>query len=113
MKPDKGSCNLGYVDLNQFEDFDIEDIVPPPRNNRLTISFWMFVNHFPESEVTASLTNSFSETINFNFKFTSTELIINCANINGNSLGESSLNNWFFVKCAISFDHEVNKKNYL
>ena len=116
MIPDKGSCNLGYVDLNQFEDFDIEDIVPPPRNNRLTISFWMYLNHFPESEVIASLTNSFNDLINFNFNFkadAAPQLIIKCADIenkNEKVLNNNILNNWFFVKCAISSDHEEKKK---
>ena len=41
LSPEKGSCSIGYVDLNQFEDFKIENIVPPPRNNRMTISLWM------------------------------------------------------------------------
>ena len=61
LSPEKGSCKIGYVDLNQFEDFKIENIVPPPRNNRLTISFWMFVSSFPESETTAFLNNTFSD----------------------------------------------------
>ena len=127
MVPDKGSCNLGYVDLNQFEDFDIEDIVPPPRNNRLTISFWMFLSHFPENEVTASLTNNFNDLININLKFTTlientlrppdketSQLIISCADLEGNPpLDKNALNNWFFVKCAISFDHDADKKKYL
>jgi hypothetical protein len=63
--PDKGTCTIGYVDLNAFDDFDIEDIIPPPRNNRLTISFWMYLNSFPQESVTAYINNSFSENINF------------------------------------------------
>ena len=111
--PEKGSCTLGYVDLNQFEDFDIEDIVPPPRNNRLTISFWMYVNHFPKALVDASLNNSFSENIDFNFKFSVNSLIITCGKNEGDEMLTNALNSWFFVKCAVSFDHENDKQNYL
>ena len=78
--PEKGRCSIGYVDLNQFDDFKIENIVPPPRNNRLTISFWMFVSAFPETETIAYLNNSFSENINFEFVFSTDQLKIKCAN---------------------------------
>ena len=109
--PDKGICTIGYVDLNAFDDFDIEDIIPPPRNNRLTISFWMYLNEFPENEVTAYLNNSFSEKINFFFDFYSNKLIIKCAENNDAELKETKY--WFFVKCAISFDHEDEEKDSL
>ena len=71
---------IGYVDLNQFEDFKIENIVPPPRNNRLTISFWMFVSAFPESETIAFLNNTFSDLINIEFLFSTNKLVIKCVN---------------------------------
>ena len=108
--PNKGTCTLGYVDLNQFEDFDIEDIIPPPRNNRLTISFWMYVNGFPENEVTPSITNSFSEDINLNFKFATNKLQISCGVNTGNDMDKNMLNSWFFTKCAISYDHADDEK---
>ena len=113
MTPNKGTCTIGYVDLNQFDDFDIEDIVPPPRNNRLTISFWMYLNNFPEDPVTASLTNSFSPKINFDFDFTDSSLKIKCAGNDGDIIDIKGLNTWIFVKCAISFDQEDDKKDYL
>ena len=107
MVPDKGSCTFGYVDLNQFDNFDIEDIVPPPRNNRLTISFWMYINNFPDNTVTAYLNNSFNQNIDFSFEFSQNMLKIKCAN-NIDEIGEDALHSWIFVKCAISFDHDKN-----
>ena len=116
--PNSGSCSIGYVDLNQFEDFQIENIIPPPRNNRLTISFWMYVNTFPEQETYAFINNTFSETIDFQFKFETNKLTIYCANPKGvfNSNGvitSDILNSWFFVKCAVSFDKSTLQQNSL
>ena len=109
--PDKGTCTIGYVDLNAFDDFDIEDIIPPPRNNRLTISFWMYLNNFPKESVTAYINNSFSENINYFFDFTNSDVTIKCAN---NVDGKLTVqNSWFFVKCAVSFDHEDDEKDSL
>ena len=109
--PDKGTCTIGYVDLNAFDDFDIEDIIPPPRNNRLTISFWMYLNNFPQESVTAYINNSFSENINFFFDFTNNDVTIKCAK---NTDGVLTVkNSWFFVKCAVSFDHEDTEKDSL
>ena len=106
LSPEKGSCKIGYVDLNEFEDFKIENIVPPPRNNRLTISFWMFVSSFPESETTAFLNNTFSDLINIEFVFSTNKLIINCVNQKVDSaIDTNTLNTWFFVKCALSYDN--------
>ena len=109
--PDKGTCTIGYVDLNAFDAFDIEDIIPPPRNNRLTISFWMYLNNFPQESVTAYINNSFSENINFFFDFANNGLTIKCAKNSGDLLRVT--NSWFFVKCAVSFDHENAEKDSL
>ena len=110
--PEKGSCSIGYVDLNQFEDFIIENIVPPPRNNRLTISFWMFVSEYPDPDVetTAFLNNNFDDDINIEFKFTNDKLSITCAG-KTSDIGSIFRNSWFYVKCAIS--NEKNKPRYL
>ena len=108
LSPEKGSCSIGYVDLNQFEDFKIENIVPPPRNNRMTISLWMFVSSFPDNEVTAYLNNSFSDNINIAFTFTNNNLNIKCANAkNKNGIDVSFLNTWIYIKCAIKYDHDT------
>ena len=115
LSPEKGSCSIGYVDLNQFEDFKIENIVPPPRNNRMTISLWMFVSSYPDNEVTAYLNNSFSDNINIAFTFTSNNLNIKCANAkNKNGIDVSFLNTWIYIKCAIKYDHDtIQGKNSL
>ena len=112
MTPNKGTCNIGYVDLNQFDDFDIEDIIPPPRNNRLTISFWMYLNHFPEKEVEASIINSFHKNIYLYLDFSDDNLIIKCANRETKKISNIE-NTWIFIKCAISFDHEDGNREYL
>ena len=115
LSPEKGSCSIGYVDLNQFEDFKIENIVPPPRNNRMTISLWMFVSSYPDNEVTAYLNNSFSDNINIAFTFTSNNLNIKCANAkNKNGIDVSFLNTWIYIKCAIKYDHDtIQGKNLM
>ena len=106
--PEKGSCSIGYVDLNQFEDFKIENMVPPPRNNRLTISFWMFISDFPSKDITAYLNNNFYEDINIEFKFIENTLKIKCVNKESKSFDSNNLNTWIYVKCAISLE----KQNY-
>ena len=53
--PDRGSCPLGYVDLVQYEDFSIEDIVPPLRNRRLMTSFWFFLTSLPDDKKEARI----------------------------------------------------------
>ena len=114
LSPDRGSCSIGYVDLNQFENFIIENIVPPPRNNRMTISLWMYVSAFPEIETYAFINNSFSDNINIEFKFTSNKLNIKCTNVNFD-IDEKYLNTWLFIKCAIKYDHDmlIQNKNSL
>ena len=46
---DNGKCNIGYVDLSMFQSINIFNI-PPPRNNRMTISFWFYVNNYNNLE---------------------------------------------------------------
>ena len=109
--PEKGSCSIGYVDLNQFEDFKIENMVPPPRNNRLTISFWMFFSEFPTEDKSAFLKNSFSEDINIEFKFSNSLLTIKCAG-KESEIGPNNKNTWFYVKCAISKEKDYPRYLY-
>ena len=111
--PEKGSCSIGYVDLNQFEDIKLENIVPPPRNNRLTISLWIFVSDYPETETIAFLNNSFSDEVNIEFKFETNKLTISCANKFGviSDTPNNYLNTWIYIKCAISY--EKSKPKYL
>ena len=106
LSPERGSCSIGYVDLNQFEDFKIENIVPPPRNNRMTISLWMYVSAFPDEETYAFLNNSFSDNINIEFKFSTNKLNIRCTNVDID-ITNVYLNTWFFIKCAIKYDHDT------
>ena len=110
--PEKGSCSIGYVDLNQFEDFKIENMVPPPRNNRLTISFWIFLSDFPSAETSAFLNNNFNQDINIEFKV-STDLKIKCINRESKSFVESALNTWIYVKCAISLEKQNSRYLYI
>ena len=43
LTPDRGSCLYGYVHLSQVDSFTIQDLVPPTRNVRLTISYWIYL----------------------------------------------------------------------
>ena len=42
---DDGKCNISYVDLSMFQSINIFNI-PPPRNNRMIISFWFYINNY-------------------------------------------------------------------
>jgi hypothetical protein len=113
LSPERGSCSIGYVDLNQFEDFKIENIVPPPRNNRMTISLWIYVSAFPDQETYAFLNNSFSDNINIEFKFSTNKLNIRCTNVDID-ISNVYLNTWFFIKCAIKYENDtLQDKNSL
>ena len=109
LTPLRGSCPLGYVDLSQFDSFTLQDLVPPTRNNRFTISFWIYLSSFPQNEIKnkdddkkhepkAKLSNSFTDTLNFTFYFTNEDLKIKCGGFK--TEGMTLLNNWYYVKCA-------------
>ena len=54
---DNGKCSLGYVDLSMFQNININDI-PPPRNNRMTISFWFYISNYINLSSQINLLNS-------------------------------------------------------
>ena len=119
LTPDRGSCPLGYVDLSQFESFSIMDIIPPTRNNRITISFWMYLTSFPQNEIKgeiytknhledsyqpkAIITNSYDRILFIRFYFTNEDVFIDFGRIRTPKI--TLTNTWFFVKCAYSPDH--------
>ena len=76
----------------------------------MTISLWMYVSAFPEIETYAFINNSFSDNINIEFKFTPGELNVKCTNVNFD-IDEKYLNTWFFIKCAIKYDHDMLIQN--
>ena len=114
LTPDRGSCPYSYVDLTQFDSFTLKDLVPPTRNSRLTISYWLFMTSFPENPSNgasfldrtyrpgANLSNSFDDNVNFTFYFTDRNVNIECGGllIEGITL----LNTWYFVKCTNTDD---------
>ena len=118
LTPDRGSCPLAYADLTQFDSFTIEDIVPPPRNNRFTFSFWIYLSSFPQNEINgeknygnpatsdyepkARLLNSYDNNLNFTFFFSHSDYEINCNDLISGSLTE--LNTWIYIKCGTSPD---------
>ena len=125
--PIRGSCPLGYVDLTQFDSFTIQDIVPPPRNNRLTISFWIYITSFPENEISgvigatdykpqAKLYNSMLNKMNITFFFSHNDITFNCGIPGGNdilSFPISVLNTWYFFKCGYSPDHSEGRSLFI
>jgi hypothetical protein len=66
----------------------------------------MYLNSFPETPVNAYINNSFSQYMDIHFTFSTNKLSIKCATLDSNTGDYISTNTWFFVKCAISFDHE-------
>ena len=110
LTPDRGSCPLGYVDLSNFDSFTLTDLVPPTRNNRLTISFWFFLSSFPQNKIINGnrfsheprviLANSFTDSLNYTFIFTNENLKIFCGGIESSPL--TLVNTWYFVKCGNS-----------
>ena len=117
LTPIRGSCPLAYADLTQFDSFVLQDIVPPPRNNRLTISFWIYLTSFPENKVVsddgyplnASIHNSMIDEMNITFFFTNEDITYKCGPaVKGGSLQSDPirvLNVWYFFKCGYSPDH--------
>ena len=116
--PDRGSCPLAYVDLTQFDSFTIQDICPPPRNNRFTFSFWIYLASFPQNEITgekdsgdpalssyepkARLLNSYDNLLNFTFFFSHEDYEIFCNTLTSGPL--TTLNSWTYIKCGHSPD---------
>ena len=110
LTPDRGSCPFGYVDLSQFDSFTLQGIVPPPRNNRWTISFWIYLTSFPQNKINnpdltnvknllnTNLSNSYDDDLNFTFYFSNEFFKIRCGGKITDEL--TSLNTWYFVKCA-------------
>ena len=120
LTPIKGSCSLGYVDLTQFDSFTIQDMVPPPRNNRLTISFWIYISSFPENEIIGSvgdqyyepkakIYNNMIENMNITLYFTHNSVYYECGPLGSGSILSNTIsisNVWYFVKCGSSPDHK-------
>ena len=100
--PNRGSCSLGYVDLSQFDDFDIIGIIPPFRNGRITTSFWFYLAEFPKNPVTTSIQISYEPDYTFIFEFTSSSLTINLKRFRARV---STPNTWYFVKGGCSITH--------
>ena len=112
LYPERGSCPLGYVDLNQFDSFTLKDLVPPTRNNRFSYSFWFYLTSFPQNDVIKDcyIANSYSSQVNYTFIFTKEDLTIKCGGLTTSSLTE--LNIWYFVKCAYDGHHTLFVKYY-
>ena len=114
--PDRGSCPYGYVDLSQVDSFTIMDLVPPTRNARLTISYWIYLTSFPENEIIPGVAvgdkkfykpigkiyNSFDDNVNFTFYFTNEDYIIHCGGLFTDKL--TILNTWIYIKCTNADD---------
>ena len=105
MLPNRGSCPLGYVDLVQFEDFRVEDIIPPCRNRRLTISFWFYITSLPDEDADPYIYITYDPENKFTFKFRKSYLTVDYHGVESDQL--SSLNTWYFVKGGISGSHPI------
>lgn len=103
--PNRGSCTLGYVDLSQFEDFDIIGIIPPFRNGRLTTSFWFYLAEFPKETPSPQPQKhiSYDPDYTFFFNFSPDNLIIE---FKGTSTTANKKDTWYYVKGGCSILHE-------
>ena len=114
LTPDRGSCPYGYADLTQLDSFTIQDLVPPTRNNRLTISYWVYLTSFPENPRNqinkpsrlyrpgGNISNSFDDAVNFTFYFTNEDYEIECGGVFSGIL--TVLNTWIYIKCTNGID---------
>ncbi len=100
---DDGKCNIGYVDLSMFQSINIFNI-PPPRNNRMTISFWFYINNYnnliKEPEIITHL-------LQVKFLNSNSKIVIKCLEKSDEFLVEDK---WVYFKCGISKDHKEEKK---
>ena len=104
--PDRGSCPFGYVDLVQFEDFTIQDIVPPLRNRRLMTSFWFFLTSLPDEEATAEISVDLTPAYVITFEFKITELWIYFYGLGPFKLViDGSIGIWYYLKVGYSVGH--------
>ena len=114
LTPDRGSCPYGYADLTQLDSFTLQDLVPPTRNNRLTISYWIYLTSFPENPWNGinkpsrlyrpggNISNSFDDSVNFTFYFENDGYDIECGGIFSGKL--TVLNTWVYIKCTNGID---------
>ena len=100
---DNGKCNIGYVDLSMFQSINIFNI-PPPRNNRMTISFWFYVNNYNNLEKEPEI---ISHLLKVKFLNINSKIVIECLEKSDEFLVE---NKWIYFKCGISKDHKEGKK---
>ena len=101
--PNRGSFSLGYVDLSQFEDFDIIGIVPPFRNGRLTTSFWFYLAEFPKQTPSIPQIHiSYDPNYTFLFNFSPGDLTIE---FKGITATVNKGYTWYFIKGGCSIQH--------
>jgi hypothetical protein len=118
LTPDRGSCPYAYADLTQLDSFTIQDLIPPTRNSRLTISYWIYLSSFPENEPNGldignreyrpagNISNSFDDDVNFTIYFTNSDYQIYCGSKKSGSL--TVLNTWVYIKCTNNEDFADN-----
>ena len=104
--PDRGSCPLGYVDLVQYEDFSIEDIVPPLRNRRLMTSFWFFLTSLPDDKKEARIDVSLDPDYVIYFFFEKPQLKIKFRDLPEFEVEvKENVGIWYYIKVGYSIGH--------
>ena len=130
ISANKGDCQLNYVDITKYEDISVQ--IAPPRSNRVTIGYWVFINKLSELEskpVHVYLQDFM--VVSFQRK-SSTELQFTCLvheryhknKIDGDDFPGTVIDSrdyiqltktisdgqWFYIQCGMSYIH---KKFYL
>ena len=110
---DNGKCSLGYVDLSMFQNININDI-PPPRNNRMTISFWFYISNYINlsSQINLPSIKAKLITLIFNSPDSNNKMTIQCTGdpfITEPFLIEDK---WVYFKVGVSKDHVSGRLNF-
>ena len=128
FKPNRGKCEISYIDITNFQSFNIYNI-DYPDTNRLTVSLWFYLSSLCDEDgnkkdgkehITFLISNYFNFSLIYSVKDLRQDLIIsilvedeiikNIA-INDNEFPQY-FDNWIYIKFGISYDHNEEELTY-
>ena len=127
VSANKGDCQLNYVDIIKYDDISVQ--IAPPRSNRVTIGYWVFINKL--SELNKKPVHVYLQdfmVLSFQPSSSNNKIILTCVvheRYNKNLITEQSVstsnipesdyieweqiitdNKWFYVQCGMSYIHK-------
>ena len=124
FKPNLGKCEIGYIDITNFQGFNINNI-DYPDTNRLTVSLWFYLSSLCDEDgnkkngkehITFLMSNYFNFSLIYSIKDSTQNLIISIfvqnEIIENITISEDDypnyFDNWIYIKFGISYDHNEN-----